>query len=79
MSDQNNDVIDHLKQAISHLESAINLTIQSIKSNPNSKKMLGKVWEDFLGAFFSKVRSKGKEHNINLLGLISFPKLRRFG
>lgn len=76
--EQNEQVIGHLRQAISHLDAAINLTINSLKTDPSSKKSIGTIWEEFLGAFFGKVRSKGKENNINLLGLISFPKLKKF-
>lgn len=75
---QQNEVIDHLKQALSHLDTALNVTIQSLRNNPNSKKLVGTIWEEFLGTFFGRVRSKGKENNVNLLSLISFPKLRKF-
>ncbi|WP_338752282.1 hypothetical protein [Bacillus sp. FJAT-52991] len=79
MKEHNEEVISHLRQALLHLDYALQSTMDAIVNNPQSKKTLGKVWEDFLGTFFGKVRSKGKEHNINLLGLISFPKLRKFG
>lgn len=75
---QQNEVIDHLKQALSHLDKALNVTIQSLSINPGSKKLVGTIWEEFLGTFFSRVRSKGKESNVNLLSLISFPKLKKF-
>jgi hypothetical protein len=75
---QQTEVISHLKQALSHLDTALNVTVQSLRSNPGSKKMVGTIWEEFLSTFFSRVRSKGKENNVNLLGLISFPKLRKF-
>ncbi|MBP0725323.1 hypothetical protein J5Y03_08980 [Bacillus sp. RG28] len=76
--EQNENVISHLRQAISHLDAALSLTIDSLKENPSSKKSIGKIWEEFLGTFFNKVRSKGKENNVNLLSLISFPKLKKF-
>lgn len=75
---QQNEVIHHLKQALSHLETALNITVQSLRNNPGCKKLVGTIWEEFLGTFFSRVRSKGKENNVNLLSLISFPKLRKF-
>lgn len=78
MSDQNNEVIQHLKQALSHLDKAISVTIQSIKNNPDSKKVVGSIWDEFLNTFFGRVKTKGKEENINLMSLISFPKLRFF-
>nr|WP_181537004.1 hypothetical protein [Anoxybacillus calidus] len=71
-------VISHLRQALSHLDTALNMTIESLRENPDSKKTVGSIWEEFLGTFFGKVRRKGKESNINLLSLISFPKLRKF-
>ena len=73
-----NEVILHLRQALSHLDQAIRMTIQSIKENPASKTSLGSLWEEFLGTFFGKVRSIGKENRINLLNLISFERLRKY-
>ena len=78
MDNKNNDLLEHLKQALSHLDAALHVTILSLKENPNSKKMIGKVWEELLGIFFGKVRTAGKENQINLLSLISFPKLKKF-
>jgi hypothetical protein len=78
MKEQDEMVINHLRQALSHLDTALNVTIESLRENPDSKKLVGTIWEEFLGAFFGKVRKKGKEHNVNLLSLISFPKLRKF-
>jgi hypothetical protein len=78
VKEQNEMVINHLRQALSHLDTALNMTIESLRENPDSKKTVGSIWEEFLGTFFGKVRRKGKENNINLLSLISFPKLRKF-
>lgn len=78
MDNKSNDLLEHLKQALSHLDAALHVTILSLKENPNSKKMIGKVWEEFLGIFFGRVRTTGKENQINLLSLISFPKLKKF-
>jgi hypothetical protein len=78
MEKKETDLLDHLKQALSHLDAALHVTILSLKENPNSKTMIGKVWEEFLGIFFGKVRAAGKENRINLLSMISFPKLRKF-
>jgi hypothetical protein len=78
VKEQDEMVISHLRQALSHLDTALNMTIESLRENPDSKKTVGSIWEEFLGTFFGKVRRKGKESNINLLSLISFPKLRKF-
>jgi hypothetical protein len=78
VKEQDEMVINHLRQALSHLDTALNMTIESLRENPDSKKTVGSIWEEFLGTFFGKVRRKGKESNINLLSLISFPKLRKF-
>ena len=56
MEKKETDLLDHLKQALSHLDAALHVTISSLKENPNSKTMIGKVWEEFLGIFFGKVR-----------------------
>ena len=78
MENKETDLLDHLKQALSHLDAALHVTILSLKENPNSKTTIGKIWEEFLGIFFGKVRDAGKENRINLLSLISFPKLKKF-
>jgi hypothetical protein len=78
LDNKNNDLLEHLKQALSHLDAALHVTILSLKENPNSKTTIGKVWEEFLGIFFGKVRSAGKENRMNLLSMISFPKLKKF-
>ncbi|MDQ0199110.1 hypothetical protein [Neobacillus ginsengisoli] len=75
---KDNEVIVQLKQALSHLEQAIRLTIQSLKENQESKNNLGYVWEEFLGTFFGKIKTIGKENKINLLNLVSFERLKKF-
>jgi hypothetical protein len=75
---EDNQVILHLKQALSHMEQAIRDSIQTIEGNPSSQKEIGYIWEEFLGTFFGKVRTIGKEHKINLLNLISFERLKKF-
>jgi hypothetical protein len=78
MEQKENEVILHLKQALTHLDQAIRMTIQSLKETPDSKANLGYVWEEFLGTFFGKVRTIGKENKINLLNIISFERLKKF-
>lgn len=76
--EEQNEMIHHLRQALAHLDQALNMTVQSLRESPESKKRTGAIWEEFLGTFFGKIRAKGKENNINLLSLVSFPKLRKF-
>lgn len=78
MENKDHDLLNHLRQALSHLDAALQVTISTLRENPSSKSVVGKVWEDFLGTFFGKVRSAGKENRINLLNLISFPRLKKF-
>jgi hypothetical protein len=66
----------HLHEALTHLEIALNQSIQLIQDDEKSKKMVGQNWEVFLGEFFGQVREKGKKSRINLIGLISFPRIR---
>ncbi|MDR3584066.1 MAG: hypothetical protein P4L59_01925 [Desulfosporosinus sp.] len=67
---------DHLRQALSHIESAINSSIIAGVENPSGQKLIGRKWEVFLGQFFEYAREKGKEQRVNLLGWISFPRIR---
>lgn len=73
-----NEVIIHLKQALSHLDEALHATIRLIRDDPASKNTIGFHWEQFLGTFFGRVRTIGKENRINLLNLISFARLKKF-
>jgi hypothetical protein len=57
-------------------EMALEQSIQLIRANENLKKTIGEDWEAFLVDFIGNVRDKGKQSNINLLSLISFPRLR---
>ena len=77
MEQKEDDVILHLKEALSHLDHAIRKTILSLKETPASKAQYGYIWEEFLGTFFGKVMSIGKENKINLLNLISFERLKK--
>ncbi|SPF49535.1 conserved hypothetical protein [Candidatus Desulfosporosinus infrequens] len=67
---------DHLSQALSHIETAINSSIIAGIKNPSGQKLIGQKWELFLGQFFEYARVKGKEQRVNLLGWISFPRIR---
>lgn len=67
---------EHLQQALSHLESAIGQSVALIHEDEGRKKEIGRKWEGFLGDFYGHAREKGKQSRINLLGLISFPRIR---
>lgn len=68
----------HLRQALSHLETALNKSVTAVLNNEEAKKEIGPKWEGFLGEFFGYVRTKGKENRINLMGFVSFPRLRKW-
>ncbi|QGQ94727.1 hypothetical protein EHS13_07440 [Paenibacillus psychroresistens] len=69
-------VKEQLHEALSHLAVAINHSILLVQADEKSKKIVGHDWESFLGDFFSQVREKGKVSRINLMSLISFPRMR---
>jgi hypothetical protein len=66
----------HLRQALSHLEAAVNVSIALCLENQEEKPIIGNKWEKFLGEFFTLVREKGKQSKVNLLAFISFPRFR---
>jgi hypothetical protein len=66
----------HLREALSHLETAINQSIRNVLENDGAKKEIGLKWENFLGEFIGQVREKGKKSRINILGWITFPRIR---
>jgi hypothetical protein len=74
MTEQNIDF--HLREALSHLETALNQSIRSMLENEGAKKEIGLKWESFLGEFIGQVRDKGKKSRINLLSWITFPRIR---
>ncbi|WP_282936284.1 hypothetical protein [Paenibacillus sp. RC67] len=74
MSEQTIDY--HLQEALSHLETALDLSVRSVLEKDDAKKEIGLKWEQFLGEFIGQVREKGKQSRINLLGWITFPRIR---
>ncbi|WP_407311713.1 hypothetical protein [Desulfosporosinus sp. SB140] len=67
---------NHIEQALSHIESAINISLKIGVEKPENQKLVGNKWEKFLGQFFEYARVKGKEQRVNMLGWISFPRIR---
>lgn len=65
----------HFRQALSHLESALNQSIRQVLENQREKEAIGKKWELFLGEFLRLIREKGKQSRLNLLSWITFPRI----
>jgi hypothetical protein len=78
VTEQNREVIQQLRQAMAHLDNALNISLRTVKEDPDSKKLIGEIWEEFLGSFIGRVRSKGKESNINIMGFFPLLKIRKF-
>jgi hypothetical protein len=74
MDEQNVDY--HLREALSHLERALDKSVGIVMENAGAQKEIARKWEQFLGGFFGSVREKGRQSRMNLLGWISFPRLR---
>lgn len=66
----------HLREAMLHLQAALNQSVRIVLENDGARKEIGGKWEKFLGEFFQSVREKGKKSRINLLSWISFPRIR---
>ncbi|MBO7747327.1 hypothetical protein I8J29_24385 [Paenibacillus sp. MWE-103] len=66
----------HLREALAHLEQAINQSIDDVQADPSAKQELGGKWQHFLGEFYGMVKEKGVKTRINLLSWISFARLR---
>lgn len=75
--EENQSIEHHLGEALVHLEAAINLSVMRGAQDPEQQKIIGRQWEGFLARFFGYARDKGKEHRVNILGWISFPRLRQ--
>jgi hypothetical protein len=73
---QGNSVDNHLNQALSHLEAALNESIRTVLENQDAKKEIAPKWVHFLAQFFGMAKEKGKKSRMNLLGWISFAKIR---
>jgi hypothetical protein len=75
----NRDNIEqHLSQAFSHIEQALDLSIEEYKRIKQSQDALGRQWEEFLGRVYQSIKEKGKANRINLLGWVSFTRLRKW-
>ncbi|TDF93038.1 hypothetical protein [Paenibacillus piri] len=74
MTEQNIDT--HLREALSHLELALNQSVRCVLENDSAKKEIGLKWEQFLGEFIGLVREKGKKSRLNLLSWITFPRMK---
>lgn len=73
---QSHTVDSHLKEALTHLETAMNISIHTVLENESARKEIGQKWEQFLGQFYGLVKEKGKKSRINMLSWISFAKIR---
>lgn len=71
----NPEISRHLNEAFAHLKEALQLSIQSVLSDKSMQRPIAELWENFLGGFFQMIRTQGKEHKLNLLSWVSFPKL----
>jgi hypothetical protein len=75
----NRDNIEqHLSQAFSHIEQALDLSIEEYKRIKDSQEALGRQWEEFLGRVYHSIKEKGKANRINLLSWVSFTRLRKW-
>lgn len=73
-----NDSIDqNLEQAMHFLEKAVNLSVEQGLGERLKQKEIGRKWEEFFGQFLGCVHQKSIEHNVNLMGWVTFPRWRR--
>ncbi|KGP73696.1 hypothetical protein [Pontibacillus yanchengensis] len=77
MNQNQQEVVDSLRQAMIHLEHALDTSIQNVKEDSSEKKITLDIWEEFMKTFMKKVKTKGKENDLNLLGMMSIPKFLR--
>ncbi|MCF8564470.1 hypothetical protein LLE49_06880 [Alicyclobacillus tolerans] len=73
----NERIAQHLEQAWSHLEEALNLSVQNVSEDAGRKGYVSELWSAFLGRFMDAVRVKSKESRMNLMTWISFAKAKR--
>lgn len=73
----NDEIKQHLGEAYRHLNEALLLSIQAVKTNKAQEKPIASQWESFLGSFFRNVRQQGKENRLNLLSIVSFAKVMK--
>jgi hypothetical protein len=73
----NNQISEHLEQALSHLNQALHISVQAVLQDAKLKAPIGRLWEQFLGRFFDAIRIKSRESKVNILSWISFTKMWR--
>ena len=66
----------HLSQAMNHLKTAIELSVEGVIHKKWSQREVGLQWEHFLGDFFGCIRDQSRQYRVNLLGWINFPRFR---
>lgn len=67
-------VEDKLTEAIKNLREAIDMSVNIKAQGAEADKQICRLWETFLGEFFSYIRQRSKESKQNLLAGISFPR-----
>jgi hypothetical protein len=73
----NNQIAEHLEQALNHLNQALHISVQAVLQDTKLKDPIGRLWEQFLGRFFDAIRTKSRESKVNVLSWISFTKMWR--
>lgn len=72
--EEENKIEYHIRQALSHLEIAMDQSIGQVLEDNGAKDAVGMKWQHFLGEFMNLVREKGKQSRMNLLSWVSFPR-----
>jgi hypothetical protein len=66
----------HLREALSHLDAALDQSIRSVVEHEGAQKEIAPQWEHFFGQFIGLAKDKGKKARVNPLRWISFGKIR---
>ena len=60
------------------LQGAVDLSIELRAKSSTDKAEVTKLWEEFLGTFFNYIKQRSREAKDNLLGSISWHRLKLF-
>ena len=71
------ELIMHLSRVLEDLREAVDASVDMRSKGKAEAGEVARIWESFLGAFFSYIVKKGHETGQNLLSGISFSKVWR--
>ncbi|HMM20320.1 MAG TPA: hypothetical protein PKA10_06245 [Selenomonadales bacterium] len=72
------DLKEKMAALLRDLQGAVDLSIELRARSSADKAEVTRLWEEFLGTFFNYIKQRSREAKDNLLGTISWHRLKLF-